>query len=141
VVRGEIEVAVKSCTKENPDIKEEMKSRFSDWEKAVIPLIKTAEKSLNREIKEQQAVHESDLRYILDLNNKAYEYSNSKIEKTPIHDIKSCQKLLVSLDKTEDNLIALLQEALLPEEVLRNRSERAQKIDEENKSKKEEIKK
>lgn len=51
VARDEISGAVQSCGKENPEIKSDIDNRFSDWERAVLPLIKTAKKSLNREIK------------------------------------------------------------------------------------------
>ncbi len=127
VVHGEINQAVTSCAKENPDIKKSITDRFDTWEKSVLPLIKTAEKNLNKEIKTQDAVHESDLKHVLKLNDKAYDYRNAQIEKTPITDMKSCQKLLRSLDKTEDELVSLLQQSLLPEEVLRSKSKNAVK--------------
>ncbi len=144
IVHGEINNAVIACGKENPDFKNEISSRFKDWEKAVLPIVKSAKKELKREIKEQDAVHASDVNHILDLNDKAYKYTNDKIVKTPVSKLDSCKRLLLSMDRTENELVKLLEETLLPIEVIRSRDRRykdqleSEKKDE--KAKKEEIK-
>ena len=126
IVRRDIQNAVKACGKANPDLKKEMNKRYKSWEKAVMPILKTSQKFLETELKEQDAFHISDYRHVMKLNDKAYEYSESKIEKTPVTTVEACEGLLASMDRTEDKLIGLLQEILLPEEVVRKRLERAE---------------
>lgn len=121
VVRRDIQKAVKECGKENKDLKKPMKERLKDWEGAVNPIVQTAREFLEKELKEQEAFHLSDYRHVIRLNDKAYKYSDSKVEKTVVTTEKACNNLLRSMDRTEDELIRLLQEILLPEEVIRTR--------------------
>lgn len=127
VVRRDIQNAVKACGKENKDLKQEMNTRLSSWEKAVLPILDTARKFLKTELKEQDAFHVSDYEHVMALNDKAYEYSEGKIKKTPVTTPKACRGLLNSMDRTEDTLISLLQETLLPEEVVTKRAGRVEK--------------
>lgn len=125
IVHRDIKNAVKACGKENPSIKMQMNTRLKEWEKAVFPILNNAESFLKNELKEQNAFHVKDYEYAVALNDKAYAFSESKIEKTPITTEKSCRSLLKSMDDTEDKLISLLQDILLPKEVIQNRVERS----------------
>lgn len=127
VVKRDVGNAVKACGKENPDLKKPIRDRFKDWESAVSPVLKEAEKFLEIELKEQEAFHVSDYRHVTKLNDKAYKFSESKIEKTPVTEKESCERLLQSMDRTEDKLIGLLQDILLPEEVIRTRLDQGEK--------------
>ena len=124
MVSRDVENAVKSCAKENEEIAAEIKSRFSEWENAVNPILKDAEKFLAKELKEQEAFHTSDYKKITKLNDKAFNFSEKQIKKTPVTSLKSCKGLLKSMNKSEDKLVNLLQDILLPEEVVRKRIER-----------------
>jgi hypothetical protein len=126
VVSRDVGKAVKACGKANPDMKKTMDGRFTDWKNAVHPILDTAEKFLNEEIDAQKVVFPSDFRYILKMNDKAFEFSEKQIEKEPVTSAEACRSLLDSMDRTEDDLIELLQDALLPEEVIRQRIERAE---------------
>ncbi len=130
LVRDDIGNAVKGCGKENPDLKKDMDARFKDWQDAVMPILKEADKFLKEEIDSQKVVYPSDFKYVLKLNDKAYEYGNSKMDKRVLTDEKSCNKLMESMDRSENELITLLQEILLPEEVVRERLEQQRKNEE-----------
>lgn len=125
VVHRDIKEAVKACSKANPTLKKEMNSRLKDWEKSVFPILDNADNFLKKELKEQQAFHVKDYKYVTKLNDKAYEFSESKIEKSPITTEPACRSLLKSMDDTEDKLISLLQDILLPKEVIQNRVDRS----------------
>ena len=127
IVHRDIKNAVKACGKENKDLKKPMRDRLKQWEKAVFPIKKDAKKFLEKELKEQEAFHVSDYRHVMKLNDKAYKFSESKIEKTPVTTKEACESLLNSMDRTEDTLVSLLQEILLPEDVVRQRVEKANK--------------
>lgn len=135
IVQRDVKNAVTACGKENPDLKKPMRARFKDWEGAVQPILKEAEKFLKTELKEQEAFHVGDYKHVIKLNDKAYKFSESKIQKSPVTTAEACQSLLESMDETEDQLVTLLQEILLPEEVVRERLEQAKKAEERAKEK------
>jgi hypothetical protein len=130
VVRRDIKNAVKACGKENPNLKKPMNERFKEWENAVMPILDEAKKFLEIELKEQEAFHVSDYRYVTKLNDKAFEFSESKVTKTPVTSQEACEGLLKSMNDTEDNLINILQDILLPEDVIRERMKQAEKAKE-----------
>lgn len=121
IVHRDVAKAAKACGKENEDIKKPINARLKSWEKAVLPILKTAEKFLETELKDQDAFHVSDYRHVTELNDEAFEYSDAQVEKQIVTTPEACQKLLESMDRTEDELVSLLQEILLPEEVIRKR--------------------
>jgi|GEM_PF-3387052 len=126
-VRRDVGNAVKACGAENKDMAEPMNKRFSDWKKAVESILKDAEKFLALELKEQEAFHISDYKHIMKLNDKAYAFSDAQVQKTPVTTVEACQGLLDSMDRTEESLVNLLQDVLLPEEVIKERAEQANK--------------
>lgn len=129
VVHRDIKNAVKACGQNNKDLKKPMQERLKDWENAVLPILSEAEKLLKTEVKEQEAFHASDYNHVIDLNDKAFKFSESKIQKTPITTQEACESLLASMDETEDNLVSILQDMLLPEEVVRERVKQAKKAE------------
>lgn len=135
VVRRDIGNAVKACGKANPDMKATMDTRFKSWEAAVLPVIDLADKFLKEEIETQKVVFPSDFKHVLKLNDKAYEYGESKIEKQPVTSAEACENLLESMDRTENKMVELLQDMLLPEGVIRERAARAKEAEEAAKAK------
>lgn len=129
IVHRDIKSAVKACGKENPEIKKEMNTRLNEWENSIFPILKEAEKFLKQELKEQQAFYATDYKHVTKLNDEAYKFSESKIEKKPVTSEEACRGLLESMDNTEDKLINLLQDILLPQEVIQNRVDRAEKAE------------
>lgn len=130
VVRRDVKNAVNACGKNNKDMKQPMNERFKQWEDAVLPILDEAEKFLEQELKEQEAFHVSDYKHVTALNEKAFKFSESKIEKQPVTTKEACEGLLESMNDTEDNLIDILNDILLPEEVIRKRIEQAKKAEE-----------
>lgn len=122
LVERDVGSAVKACGKNNADIKKDMDARFKDWQGAVNPILKDAQKFLDKEIEEQQLVYPSDFRHVLKMNDKAYEYSEKQIIKEVVTSKEACGKLLASMDRTEDQLVQLLQDILIPENVIRERT-------------------
>jgi len=126
MVQRDVGNAVKACAKENPELKKDMTERFKEWNEAVNPILKNARDFLKTELKEQDAFHASDFAYVTKLNDKAFEYSEKQIEKKLVTTPDACKSLRASMDDTEDQLINLLQDILLPEEVIQKRVERAE---------------
>lgn len=124
-VRRDVGNAVTACSKNNKDMKKTMKARYKQWTGSINPILKDAKKFLELELKEQEAFYITDFRHITKLNDKAYKFSESQVKKTPVTTKEACQGLLESMDRTEENLINILQDVLLPEEVVRERAQRA----------------
>lgn len=122
VVEGDIESAVKSCSKSNPDMKDKMEGRFKQWQSAVSPILDTAEKQLDKDIDAQKIVDADDFKDVLELHDEAYEEGEKQTIKQPVATKEACEGLLASMDNTEDNMIQLLQQTLLPESAIRKRA-------------------
>ncbi len=129
VVERDVGAAVKSCGKANPDMKEKMTSRFDQWKDAVDPILDTARKSLEREIAEQKIVDVGAAKNVLKLNDAAYKDGEKNMKKVPISTKEACEGLLASMNRTEDDMVTLLQQTLLPESVIRKRSDDADKAE------------
>ncbi len=127
IAKGDIGNAVKSCGKNNPDMKDKMESRFQQWQDAVDPIIKAAEKNLDSELNSQKVVEVSAAKNIFKLQDEAYAYNEKMTTKQVVTTAEACQGLLDSMDRTEDNMIKLLEQTLLPESVIRQQYERSVK--------------
>lgn len=129
VVERDIGNAVKSCSDKNPSLKTEMNDRFTQWKNSVNPIVVTAKKQLERDIDAQKVVDPKKARDVMKLNDKAFEYTDGQVTKTPVTTVEACRDLLASMDRTEDNMVTLLQQTLLPESVIRKRSVDANKAE------------
>ncbi len=114
VLERDIGNAVKACGKANPDIKAKMDGRFTQWKNAVNPIIKTAKKQLDTDIDGQKIVEPKEFRRVMKLNDKAFEHGEKQIQKTPVTTKEACEGLLASMDRTEDDMIKILRQTLLP---------------------------
>ncbi len=126
-VRRDVGNAVTACAKNNKSIAKDMNTRYKQWTSSIDPILKEAKQFLEVELKQQEAFHITDYRHITKLNDKAYKYSEGQIKKEPVTSLKACNGLLASMDRTEESLINILQDVLLPEEVARERAEQAKK--------------
>jgi hypothetical protein len=124
VVKRDVGNAVQKCGQANPDIQDKMNTRFKDWSNNIDPILKTAEAYLEREIKQQTVVSEDTFEDMLDLNDEAFEYQEDLIEKEPVSSLEACEKLLKSMDKTESDMLRLMQTILLPESVIREQGKK-----------------
>lgn len=127
VVRRDIGNAVEVCGAANPALKEPMDLRYSQWKGAVEPILNDADTFVQKEIDEQKSIKPAEFRKILKMNDEAFAYQESLIKKEPVSDEESCQKLLKSMDRSEDELLQLLKMALLPENVIRERAQQERK--------------
>ncbi len=127
VVERDVGAAVKACGKANPDMKDQIATRFKQWQGAVNPIIDTAKKTFDKDIESQKIVPVKDARKVLDLSDKAFEYSDKLTTKQPVTSKEACQKLMASMDRTEDKMIELLEATLLPETVLKQKREESLK--------------
>lgn len=122
IVKRDVGEAVQKCGLANPDIQDKMTARFKDWTNNVDPILKTAEAYLEQEIKAQTVVEDDVFEDMLEMNDEAFEYQESLIEKEPVTSLEACERLLKSMDDTENTMLQLMQEVLLPESVIREQT-------------------
>ena len=127
IAEKDIGNAVKSCGKNNPDMKDKMDARFKQWQDAVNPIISTAEKNLDKELDAQKVVDVAEARNIFKLQDEAYVYNEKMTTKQVVTTAEACKGLLDSMDRTEDDMITLLQKTLLPEAVIRQEYEKSER--------------
>jgi len=130
VAEHDIGNAVKSCGEKNPGIKDKMDSRFKQWQGAINPILDTADKTLDREIDSQKIVDAKKVRNVFNLQKTASEHSDKQVTKTVITTEDACEDLLDSMDDTEDRMISILQDTLLPESVIQKRTDDMVKAEE-----------
>lgn len=129
VVERDIGAAVKSCSKANPDMKGDIETRFTDWKNAVKPVVATARKNLDQEIEKQEIVSAKEFKRVLKLNDDAFDYTDKRTTKNPVSERAACENLMASMNDTEDKMVRLLQDTLLPPSVIKSRIDRDNKAD------------
>lgn len=129
IVSRDVGAAVKSCGDKNPDMKKQMEDRYKQWTSAVHPILDTAEKQFKKDVDALKIVKPAEFRKVLDLHDEAYEAAEKQVTKTPVSTPQACKGTLASMDRTEDNMIRILQQTLLPESVIRKRADDAQKAE------------
>lgn len=108
IVRSDVEKAVNLCAEENEEMADEIKARFSGWDKAVMPRLESAEGRMQVMVEAQSFRPAADIREYLSLTKKAADYAESRIEKRPVTSAEECRALIRSMDNTEEALVSLL---------------------------------
>ncbi|MDY0029255.1 MAG: hypothetical protein RBR86_04845 [Pseudobdellovibrionaceae bacterium] len=111
-VQASVTRAVESCTKENPELKEEMSSRLRSWRDTIRPTMKEAYKKLDKMVLLQSFTRPSVVRNFLKMFDEAIVYRNMGIKAVPVTEKESCLKLKKSMDKSEKTLSDLLTQTL-----------------------------
>ncbi|MCB9987788.1 MAG: hypothetical protein H6868_00475 [Rhodospirillales bacterium] len=107
IARTDVKNAVAACAEENTDMADKITARHKEWEKALSAATEKQQKTLDKEIKKRFA-HPKDVKLYLDQIDKAANYANEQIEKTPVSDKAACETLLKSMDETQKQIEDLL---------------------------------
>ncbi|HOO50491.1 MAG TPA: hypothetical protein PLK94_04295, partial [Alphaproteobacteria bacterium] len=111
-VQSSVTRAVKSCSKANPDLEEEMSTRLRTWRDSIRPSMKEAYKKLDKMVLLQTFTKPSSMRSYLKMFDKAVAYRNQGIETVPVSEKEACLTLKKSMDESEKNLNTLLIQTL-----------------------------
>jgi|TARA_R110002126_G_scaffold13118_4_gene57004 hypothetical protein len=111
-VESIIDKAVKSCKKNHKDLGKSIEERFAEWRVAVRPVIKKGNERLEKLVLLQDYAKPSQVKKHLKNFDTAAEYGESLIDMKPAADEKSCSLLLENMDKTQPDLIRLLQKSI-----------------------------
>ncbi len=119
IVKKDVGKAVQECGQANPDMQDQMHTRYNAWTDSVDPILRTAESYLKQEIKQQTVVELGTFMDMLDMNDEAYDFQQAAIDKKVVTTPEACNKLLLSMDRTEEDMLRLMQAVLLPESLIR----------------------
>lgn len=129
IVRDDVSNAVGLCGKANPDMKEAMAGRFKNMAGALDPVLKQKDAEIETAIKDVGFRSPDKVRTYLRLIDESAHYADSKIDKTVVTTKEACQGLLESMDRTQPEIIRLLEGIVWPQkkEIEKNEDEKADK--------------
>lgn len=111
-VQLSVKNAVTSCAAKNPDIKDQINSRHDNWRRGLRPTMKQAQTKLEKMILLQSFAKPSEVRSYLKMFDEAAAESTARVKAVPITEKAECEKLVKSMDKTEEDLIRLITKNL-----------------------------
>lgn len=112
-VRGDVGKAVIACGEDNPDLKDKMATRFEAWKDAVNPVILEAKALVDNMVIAQDYRKPKQMWEFLDQIDQVRIKTDSSLNKVPVTNEKSCNKLYDTMDDTQDGLVGMLQETLV----------------------------
>lgn len=136
IVREDVENAVSSCAKENPDFAGDLKARHKGWNAALDPVMADAQANVDNMIAVQGYAPSSDIKALLKFMDDERRTKNADIDKVPVTTLDACKHLRDTMDKTQEELTELLRSTLvsLPRSLQQNLREKETPQDTEAKS-------
>ena len=110
IATGQVEDAVKACTKNNPDMKEDMNTRYKAWDSAIMDEKDKADKALKDAIKRQPFRPAARVNTLLKKVDAAFKERDALVERVPVSSAEACQRLLESMDDTQEQMVSFMQE-------------------------------
>lgn len=119
-VRAQVGNAIEKCVEVNPDMKEALETRYTQWTAAIDPIMKEADANVDNMVIAQDYAKPAEIRKLFKFIDKKRVGNNNNVDKFPITTPEACEYLRVKMDETEDNLTRLLQSTLvsLPQSLL-----------------------
>lgn len=112
-VQTDVSNAVDACTKKNPDMKEDMDTRFKAWSDVVDPLLEEATANLNNMVLAQEYTSKQKMDEIFAAVDEARESTSSHIQKIPVTTPEACEYMLNKMDETQETMTGLLRSTLI----------------------------
>lgn len=111
-VREDVSNAIDACSKQNPDMENDLKSRFNRWKKAVNEQMQAAEAYRDNMILAQDYIDKASIQDIMDTADKLRVDTAKRIKKVPVNTKEACEYLLNKMDETQDTMLSLLRVTL-----------------------------
>ncbi len=112
-VRGSIDSAVRACGEANPDMKEQMDTRFDGWAAEVNPILKEADSNIDNLVLAQDYAQKKDFEKFFKLIDKTRDEAEKEVKKIPVTSPEACGYLLKNMDKTQAQMTELLRATLI----------------------------
>lgn len=111
-VRTLLTTATKACIAENPDMKEQIMTRFTAWKDTVDPVLRQGQNRLDKMVLLQNFERPSRVRQYLRLFDEAVDWRTAQNQSMPISEKAACEKMLESMNDTQKELSDLLIKTL-----------------------------
>ncbi|MGB4107878.1 MAG: hypothetical protein WBK55_08800 [Alphaproteobacteria bacterium] len=113
MVKGDVAAAVTACGKENPDMKEGLDARLTEWSGAIDPAVKDADANIENMIIAQEYAKSADIKKVFKSLDKTRKLANAQVEKVPVTTKDACEYLRDKMSDTQTNFVRLLQSTLM----------------------------
>ena len=111
-VGSDVGSAVDACAKNNRDMEDDLRSRFSKWEGAVGSSMKDADANIQNLALAQTYISQSELKRLFGLVDEVRSVNSSRFETTPVTTPEACEFMMSKMDETQDNMSKLLKATL-----------------------------
>lgn len=111
-VRYDVSNAVDGCVKNNPDMADDLRNKFADWEKNVGGSMKEVDANIKSMGIAQDYISQNELNSIFNLIDETRASNSSQFEKTPVTTSEACEFMMSKMDETQENMIRLLAATL-----------------------------
>ncbi len=110
IATDQVKEAVKACSDNNPDLKEPMQTRYKEWNGAITDEKNKADKALKDAIKRQPFRPAARVNTLLKKVDAAFKERDALVERVPVSSPEACQRLLESMDDTQEQMVDFMQE-------------------------------
>jgi len=107
-VRNDVGQAVEACIKNNPEMEEQINTRWSKWTKSVDANMKEAFANINAMSMAQDYAPQTEMKRIFSLVDETRAANSSRFEKIPVTTPEACEFMLSKMDETQDNMNVML---------------------------------
>tara|TARA_R110001592_G_scaffold29350_10_gene106660 strand:- start:39200 stop:39820 length:621 start_codon:yes stop_codon:yes gene_type:complete len=107
-VRDDVSGAVSGCAENNPEMADDLNSKFSKWDKNVGDSMKQVDSNIKSLGLAQNYITQNELGMIYDLVDETRAVNSSQFEKTPVTTSEACEFMMSKMDETQENMVRLL---------------------------------
>ncbi len=107
-VREDIKNAIDGCSKNNPEMEDELRSKFSNWDTNVGDSMKEVDGNIKAMALAQDYISQNELNMIYGLVDETRAVNSSQFEKTPVTTPEACEFMISKMDETQENMIRIL---------------------------------
>ncbi len=111
-VREDIKNAIDGCSKNNPEMEEDLRSKFATWDTNVGDSMKEVDANIKSMGLAQDYISQNELAMIYGLVDETRSKNSSQFEKTPVTTPEACEFMISKMDETQENMIRLLSATL-----------------------------
>ncbi|MFP4314291.1 MAG: hypothetical protein ACLFR0_08185 [Alphaproteobacteria bacterium] len=118
-VRSKVNEGIEACSKANPEMEDDLNTRFDAWKEAVQEKLDEAKAQRDNMIAVQDYIEPLKIRAVMNQADDLRKETSMNAETTPVTTKEACEYLLNKMDETEKTMLTLLQTTLvrLPQEM------------------------
>jgi hypothetical protein len=112
-VENDISEAVDGCSKNNPDMEDQVRRRFANWQKNLETPKKEAAANIDNMILAQNYATKEEMNGISAIIDDMRAINSSRFESTPVTTKEACEYMLSKMDETQKDMETMLRSTLI----------------------------